>query len=170
MMPAVPELATARLRMRGWRPGDFDDFAAVFSDEQHCRYIGASCTREEAWRRFAITVGHWCLRGFGPWAVERLDTGVFVGSVGLWMPERWPELELGYWLSPGQLGHGFATEAAGAARDHAYRVLKRGRLVSFIHPDNLASQAVAARLGAVIEDTTVLKGIPCQRWRHPEPD
>lgn len=167
MMPVVPELTTARLRLRGWREADFNDFARVFSDEQHCRYIGASCPREEAWRRFALTVGHWCLRGYGPWAVERLDDGAFVGSVGLWKPERWPELELGYWLAPNQLGHGFATEAGLAARQHAYDALGESTLVSFIHPDNLPSQAVARRLGAAIEDETMLKGIPCQRWRHP---
>lgn len=169
-MPDVPVLDTERLHMRGWVQDDFPAFAAVFADEEHCRYIGGSCSEDDAWRRFAITVGHWSLRGYGTWAVTRRDTGELVGSIGLWNPGGWPEIELGYWLTRAGTGQGFATEAGAAARRYAYEVLGLGPIVSFIHPDNHASQAVVRRLGARLEAMITIKDIDCQRWRHPTLD
>src|SRR5690606_18513350 len=55
--------------------------------------------------------GHWALRGYGPWALERKDTGAFVGLCGPWYPEGWIEPEITWALMPGHHGLGFATEA-----------------------------------------------------------
>jgi RimJ/RimL family protein N-acetyltransferase len=48
----------------------------------------------------APILGHWTLKGFGYWAVEERASGAFVGCVGLWEPSGWPEVELGYWITP----------------------------------------------------------------------
>ena len=100
MIQNMPELETDRLRLRQWREDDIEPFAATFADEHSARFLGGSCSRDQAWRRMAALVGHWTLRGYGYWAVEEKRTGVFVGGVGLWFPDGWPELELGYWLMP----------------------------------------------------------------------
>ena len=46
----------------------------------------------------AVFVGHWALRGYGLWAAEERCTGKFVGRIGLWNPEGWPGLEVGWLL------------------------------------------------------------------------
>lgn len=94
-------------------------------------------------------LGQWTLRGHGQWAVEHTGTGQLLGRAGLHLPERdgWPGLEVGWTLHPDHWGHGFATEAGAAAIDYAFHVLGRDEVVSIIHPDNHASQAVARRLG-----------------------
>lgn len=164
------ELETERLLLRQWCQEDFEVYAAYYADPELARFIGGACDRPTAWRRLAAEVGHWTLRGFGFWAVEELDSGSLVGCVGLWRPEGWPELELGYWLLPAGQGYGYATEAGLRAREYAYDVLGKRTLVSYIHPDNEPSKRVAERLGARHEATIELLSFgPHCVYRHPAP-
>ena len=63
----------------------------------------------------ALFIGHWALRGYGWWAVEERATGEFLGRIGLYNPEGWPEIELGWLLSRQSWGRGLATEGGAAA-------------------------------------------------------
>lgn len=165
------ELTTERLRLRMWRDDDLPDYARFFADARQARFVGGACPDHEAWRRLAVVVGHWTLRGFGLWAVEERDGGAFVGCVGVQRPHGWPETELGYWLAASMQHRGYAIEAGRAAREHAYATLPIDTLVSFIHPDNRASIRVAERLGARLEGHVELLafGRHCV-YRHPGPD
>ena len=161
-------LETERLLLRLWRSEDFDQYAAYHADEELARFIGGACSRGQAWRRMAAELGHWTLRGYGFWALEEKDGGALAGCAGLWFPEGWPELELGYWLLPRAQGKGYATEAGLEARRHAYETLGAKTLVSYIHPENAASKRVAERLGARLEETIELLDFgPHGVWRHP---
>ena len=95
----MTQLETPRLHLRRWTYDDFDQFSEFYADYENAKYVGGQKTLDEAWRHFALLIGHWELNGFGFWAVEEKDTGSFVGCVGLWQSAGWPELELGYWLS-----------------------------------------------------------------------
>lgn len=161
---------TDRLRLRPWRQDDFEVFAAYYGQDPSARFVGGPMTRDRSWRLMAALVGHWALRGFGPWAAREKASGRVVGSIGLWQPEGWPELEVGYWLVETARGHGYATEAAARARDYAYAELGATTLVSYIHPDNEPSKRVADRLGAELEGTIELldHGPHCV-YRHPGP-
>ena len=102
------------------------------------------------------------------WAVEEKISGDFIGAIGLWEPEGWPELEVGYWLVESVHGKGYATEAAIKARDHAYNHLGAKTLVSYIDPDNEPSKAVAIRMGAKLESSIELLDLgPHCVYRHP---
>jgi RimJ/RimL family protein N-acetyltransferase len=72
---------------------------------------------------------------------------VLLGRCGLWHPEGWPGLEVGWKLARHAWGHGYATEAAGAAINWAWTVLDAPCLISVIHPENAPSVRVAERLG-----------------------
>jgi RimJ/RimL family protein N-acetyltransferase len=77
------------------------------------------------------------------------------------------ETALAYALSREAWGRGLATEAGRAALDWAFAALGVARVASFIAPGNLASQAVARRLGAACEGEAVLLGaMPVQWWVH----
>ena len=70
----IPNLQTERLIMRAPRGEDLDAWAAIMADPDVARYIApAPMTRDEAWRSIAAALGHWQLRGYGAWAVERLS-------------------------------------------------------------------------------------------------
>ena len=95
----------------------------------------------------AMHAGHWTLRGYGDWVVEQASDGEVLGRVGLWNPEGWPGLEIGWKLARHPWGHGYATEAGAAAMNWAWATLDARRLISIIHRDNAASMRVAERLG-----------------------
>jgi RimJ/RimL family protein N-acetyltransferase len=70
------------------------------------------------------------------------------------------ELEIGYRLDPAYWGRGIATEAARAVRDHAFNGLQLPRVISLVHPDNIASRRVAEKNGMTPEKETVFRGFP----------
>ena len=76
------------------------------------------------------------------------STGRWVGRAGPWQPEGWPEREVGWMLHRSAWGQGYASEAARACVDFAFGTLGWKTVGHMIHPDNLASQAVAARIGS----------------------
>lgn len=160
-MPTMPlELATERLLLRQFREDDLEAYAAIQADPVVARYVGegAPTDREESWRLMALFLGHWTLRGHGQYAVEERAGEAFVGRVGLWRPEGWPGLEIGWLIGRGRWGRGYATEAARAVTTAAFAALDIDRLISVIRPDNAASIRVARKLGGVHDDTIDLHG------------
>lgn len=148
-LPEIPVVETERLRLRPWREADLDPYAEMCADPEVMRYIGSGrgLDRDEAWRQIALFIGHWALRGYGLWAVEKRADESFIGRVGLWRPEGWPGLELGWFLGRAHWGHGYATEAGRAALDFAWETVHARRILSLIQPSNQASRRVAERLG-----------------------
>ena len=154
----IPQLETERLVLRAFTIDDFDAFASFMADEDVARYIApAPMTRAEAWRSLASSIGHWHLRGYGTWAVERKEDGAFMGRVGMINPEGWPALEIGWTLGKPYWGKGYATEAARASMRYAFLSQPVDKLISCIDPENRASQAVALRLGETKGERTELK-------------
>jgi RimJ/RimL family protein N-acetyltransferase len=171
MVVEIPTVTTARLRLRAFRAGDLDAYAAMQANPEVMRYLvmGRPSTPAEVWRTMLMSLGSWALRGYGMWACEEIDGGSFVGSVGIFHPLDWPEPEIAYSLDQPFWGKGFATEAAGAARDWLFENAPVKRAASFIRPDNLASKRVVERLGAVCERTFELRGSAYEYWVHHRP-
>ena len=144
-----PALETSRLLLRGWRARDLKPHAEIYADPEVMRYIGDGrvLDRDQSWRQVAMHIGHWALRGYGQWALERKEDGASLGRAGLWNPPGWPGLEVGWMLARHAWGQGYATEAGQAAIDWAWRTLDAPRLISVIQPGNAASIRVAERLG-----------------------
>jgi RimJ/RimL family protein N-acetyltransferase len=164
----IPTLTSARLLLRAFRAGDLDAYAAMQANPEVMRHLitGHTTTRVEVWRTMATFLGQWALRGYGMWAVEQLDGGAFVGSVGIFEPLDWPEPEIAYSLDRPFWRRGFATEAAMVARDWFFAHFPVGRVASFIRPENGASIRVVQRLGAVREGITELRGSTYELWVH----
>ncbi len=163
----IPVIETERLRLRGWEERDFPAYAAFRADSAHQAYLGNTMNEAEAWDYFCIDLGVWALRDYGIFAIARQADDRAIGYTGLWFPPDIEEPELAWSLFPGQTGQGYATEAAKAARSWAYETLSLPPLMSLIHPDNLASKAVAKRLGAAFEREMLLDGELRHLYRHP---
>jgi len=153
-------LETDRLTLRMFREDDFEEYARIAGDQQVTRYLsdGRPLERWEAWRQMAMIIGHWHLKGYGPWAVEEKSTGRLLGRIGFFNPEGWPGFELGWVLGRDSWGKGFATEGARRALDHAFSKMGRDHVISLIHPDNSASIRVAQRIGEKLEGRTEFFG------------
>ena len=164
-MTNIPEFESPRLRLRAFKNQDFEPMAEFYASEVSRSY-GGPCSRDEAWRKFAVYSGHWVLRGFGPWALEEKASGQFVGLCGMWFPEGFPEPEISWALIPRQHGKGYATEAARRALQAAYEDFGWKTAVSVIAADNAASHAVAQRLGAKVESRIAFRGGQADVYRH----
>ena len=149
----APVLDTENLILRGPELRDVEPMIAFLLDASRSGGFGAASNRGEAWRWFALNVGHWHIHGYGYFTIEMRDTGEAAGLCGIWNPEGWPEPELGWSLYEGFEGRGIAFEAAKRARQYAYEDLGMKTLTSNIVPGNDRSVALAERLGARYERT-----------------
>lgn len=148
---APPELRTARLVLRNWRTTDRAPFAALNADPEVMRHFPSTLTAEQSDQMVDAIVARWAVLRFGLWAVERVDTGEFIGFVGLSSP-TWssePLVEVGWRLARGHWGNGFATEAGRAvlAFGFAEVQLPQDEIVSFTTVENVRSRRVMERLG-----------------------
>ena len=127
---------------------------------------GTARSREQCAEVLSIYERHWETNGFGLFAVELRETGEFVGSVGLSIPEFLPEIlpavEVGWRLGRSQWGKGLATEAGRASLDFGFREVGLGRVVSIHQVGNHASARVMEKLGIGLELETVHP-----RWGRP---
>jgi RimJ/RimL family protein N-acetyltransferase len=144
-------IVTERLILRRWREADRAPFAVMNADPQVMRYMIAPLDRETS-DAFADRIDARLERqGFGLWALERRDTGEFIGFTGLnLMPEGTPGAggqEIGWRLAASSWHQGYATEAAKAAVDVAFNGLGLPEIWSITSVLNEPSRAVMRRLG-----------------------
>jgi RimJ/RimL family protein N-acetyltransferase len=142
------QLETPRLLLRLPRQEDFEAWAAFAADEVATRHIGGVQQRGAAWRGLAAMRGAWHLRGFAMFSVIEKASGQWVGRVGPFQPEAWPGTEVGWSIARDRWGRGYATEAASLCMDWVFDALGWDQAIHTIDPGNLASKAVATRLGS----------------------
>lgn len=150
-------ITSGRLVLRPWRDDDADFLLDLESRWDVVRFLGAHpttmSTREDALasiarRRAVDDPIH------GIWAITTAAEGRLVGNLLLKPIPRSAgepsdgadDVEVGWHLHPDAWGHGYATEAAEAVLDDAFR---RGlaKVVAVTNPANHSSQAVCRRLG-----------------------
>lgn len=152
----APEILTNRLRLRAYKQSDFKHYSGLMTSDR-ARYVDGPVTLGTAWNLFAAGAGRWALVGYGAWAIERRSDSASIGVIGLNHPiEPHHERELGWLLWSGFEGHGYATEAAQAARSFAFASLGWSELVSYIDKDNHPSIRLAERLGGQYDNEASL--------------
>jgi RimJ/RimL family protein N-acetyltransferase len=166
-----PVLETERLILRPFTEEDLDGYAAIMKEPEVTRFLGtgAPLTRAQAWENLAVIIGHQALRGYTQGAVVEKASGRLLGRCGLWNPEGWPGLEVGWTLARDAWGHGYATEAGAAWRDYAFQTLHAPELLSVIHPDNTGSIRVARRIGHHYQRDIEITGVRCLLYAQPNP-
>ena len=167
-------IESTRLVLRRIAPGDLPFFTRIHSVADVVRYTGhgrpRSAEETQAWLQ--ATLASYAELELGQLAVLRKADGALLGRCGLsdFVIESEPaanaiarawfgraqaptglaviqERELGYTFDAIYWGHGYATEAAQCVFAYEREVLKRGRVISVIHGDNVRSQRVAQRCG-----------------------
>ena len=150
-MGASPELRTARLVLRRWRPEDREPFAALNADPMVMLHFPAMLTRKESDALAGRIEWHFGHYGFGLWAVEIPSIAPFAGFIGLSVPSFeahfTPCVEVGWRLMKRHWGMGYATEGARAALQFGFERLGLNEIVSFTVPANVPSRRVMARIG-----------------------
>ena len=176
------QLETERLILRLPRLEDAEPFAELYQDPVAMEFIGGVHPAAADDPEFPVRMWleRWEKNGVGPLVAVRREDGVVVGRAGLhiwdtrtWTPASYEgagehaQPELGWALVRAHWGHGYATEAARAARDWA-RSLGIERLISVIAPANIRSQRVAEKLGCTPRETVTLFDTDAAVvWEHP---
>ena len=151
---------TRRLTFREMTTRDLDDMAVLLGDPAMMRYYPNVKDQDEALAWIRWNQGLYRHEGFGLWLVSLAATGEFADDCGLTPQEieGTTEIEVGYHIRPDLQGHGYATEAAAACRDHARDVLGTQRLTALPHVDNAPSRRVAEKIGLSHERDAVSRG------------
>jgi ribosomal-protein-alanine N-acetyltransferase len=161
----VPERRTERLLLRGWQNSDRRAFAAMNADLDVMRHFPSTLRTEQSDEMVDRHMQHWSERGYGLWAVQRLDNDEFIGFVGLHAPSFQahftPCVEVGWRLAHAHWGNGFAPEAALEALAFAFSEvsLPGDEVVSFTTAGNTNSRRVMEKLG--------LRRDPADDFDHP---
>ncbi|MDZ4262354.1 MAG: GNAT family N-acetyltransferase [Pseudomonadota bacterium] len=152
-MGMIMEIETERLRLRQWRASDFVTFAQINADPEVMKYfprVMSMAESNEFARKLQALISD---RGWGLWAVEERQSGVFIGFVGLHeSPTELsfsPCIEIGWRLGTAHWGRGYAVEAARAALKHAFVDLGFAEVCSFTSAINYRSRAVMERINMV---------------------
>jgi [ribosomal protein S5]-alanine N-acetyltransferase len=194
LLSAADHIETERLLLRLMNEGDLDFLIGMHGDADVARYIGSGNPRSpaetEQW--LADVLESYRRAQLGPLVAIRKADGIRVGRSGLsdaivevtaepgalrrmWFfshlapdgvaVEKQPEL--GYTFAREHWGQGYASEAARAVRDYALAHLSHPVVMSVIHAENRASQAVARKFGAAYLDDLFMAGRVYGRYIWP---
>lgn len=150
-------LTTPRLGLRTWLPSDLVPFAEINANEEVMRFFPKKLNREksaqlmEKYRTQMEKYGH-CY-----FATDRLDTGEFIGFIGLahqnYEAPFCPCTDIGWRLHPSAWGNGFATEGAKACLEFAFEKLGKKEIYAVAPSVNLPSIRVMKKIGMTFEGT-----------------
>jgi [ribosomal protein S5]-alanine N-acetyltransferase len=144
-------LHSARLGFRRWQESDRAHAIELWGDPQVTRYI-STCgfTLQDIEQRLAREIATEREHGLQYWPIFRLENDEHVGCCGLRPRASEPEVpELGFHIASRHWRRGYAFEAASRVIDYAFDVLGTPALFAGHNPQNVASQALLARLGFV---------------------
>jgi RimJ/RimL family protein N-acetyltransferase len=89
--------------------------------------------------------------GFGFYLVVAKESGEFIGMCGMVKRDSLEDIDIGFAFLPNSIGKGYGYEAASATLDYALNVLKLGRIVAIVDPQNVSSIALIKKIGLKYE-------------------
>lgn len=153
-------IETARLLLRPMRAEDTGDLLTIFADPAVMASFGGILfdhAHMERWVR--RNLDHQARHGYGLFSVILKTNGLLIGDCGLEQMEvGGAALELGYDFRSDHWNRGFATEAATAVRDYAFRILAIPQLISLIRQGNEPSRRVAEKIGMTLSEAIMRNG------------
>jgi RimJ/RimL family protein N-acetyltransferase len=162
-------IQTARLTLRPFSAGDFDDLYAYQSRPEVARYLHWDARdRAQAREALARQCAETTLRAEGDWltfAVVWRAAGKVIGEVGLKLVSReHRQGEIGFVFNPDHHGRGLATEAAEAMLTLGFGAIGWHRIIGSCdarnHPSARLMERIGMRREAHFRQNEMIKG----RW------
>lgn len=144
-------LTTPRLGLRLFMESDFDRFAEMNADPEVMRFFPNTLSQKEVGEYMERINAHYEKHGHCYFATDRLDTGEFIGFIGLAYQDYevpfCPCTDIGWRLHRSAWGNGFATEGAKACLEYAFHVLNKTEIYATAPKVNLPSIKVMKKIG-----------------------
>lgn len=147
------ELETKRLILRDWRESDHELFFRLNSDSEVMEHFPKVLSRQESDESVERMKKHINDHGYGLWAMELKDSGLFVGTTGIFNTNFeshfTPCHEVGWRLDKAHWGKGYAPEAAQASIAFGFNNLNLDEVVAITAVQNKNSRRVMEKLGMI---------------------
>lgn len=151
----MPELETARLRLRYWTDDDVEGWADMNADPDVMRFFRSPVDRDESRKEAAMLRVELKRQGYGWWVVEVKGSPGFSGVLVLddirFDAPFAPQREITWRFPTHAWGHGYASDGARALIDYAFGPLRWPEVVSFTAETNARSRMVMERLGMSLD-------------------
>ncbi|MEA5459415.1 GNAT family N-acetyltransferase [Arcicella sp. LKC2W] len=89
--------------------------------------------------------------GFGFYLVATKESNEAIGMCGMVKRDSLDDIDIGFAFLPNSIGKGYGYEAASATLDYALNVLKLGRIIAIVDPQNASSIALIKKIGLKYE-------------------
>lgn len=142
-------IETERLILRPPQEYDFGAFAKAQANVEFKKHTGGAINRVKAREDFEIWRQFWQLMDYGFFSIIDKETNQWVGRVGPTLRANSEFPEFGWSIIPSFQGKGYAQEAAIAVIKWAQSVLNWQEAYFCISKENLQSQKLASKLGAI---------------------
>lgn len=140
-----------RLGFRSWLTTDVTLMSELNSDPLVVEYFPKVLTPAETAAFVERMQGQFNEKGFCYFALDRLDTGEFIGFVGLseqtFESDFTPCIDIGWRLSSKHWNNGFATEGALRCLHYAFDVLELEKVYSICPVVNIKSERIMQKIG-----------------------
>ena len=159
-MPAM--IKTPRLLIKPWTAEDAEAFYELSLD------AGFTLFPINVYTQSSVeSAKEWIKNSAGKYSVKEIDSGKLLGMGGLtpWLLNDEALIDITYRLRESAWGKGYGMELARALVEYGFNTLKLPEITATITPDNIASKAIAAKLGFKFDKHIILKSVPTDLYR-----
>lgn len=140
-----------RLGFRNWTENDLTELSKLNADLEVMEHFPKTLTEKESAGLIRRFQNHYDKNGYNYFATEILDTGEFIGFIGLayqeYETEFTPATDIGWRLKRSAWGKGYATEGAKRCLEFAFSELGLEKVVSTCTIGNKNSEKVMKKIG-----------------------
>lgn len=140
-----------RLGFRKWRKEDLEEFAKLNADELVMEHFPNTLSKNEVIIFIEKLQAHYTENGFTYYATEILETGEFIGMIGLafqkYKTKFTPAIDIGWRLKRSAWGNGYATEGAKRCLEYGFKELGIHKIISVCTFKNVKSEKVMKKIG-----------------------
>jgi RimJ/RimL family protein N-acetyltransferase len=145
-------IETERLYLRELHVNDKKELMKVLSDPESMEFYPSPFSEEKVEKWIQWNIENYMTYKHGLWAVILKEGEVFIGDCGITMQDIGDETipEIGFHIIKEYCNKGYATEAALACKEYAFKVLHYPKIFSYTAVRNTPSQKVAEKIGLQI--------------------
>lgn len=146
-------IETKRLYLRELLIDDQKELMKVLSDSESMKFYPHPFSEEEVEKWIQWNIENYKKYKHGLWAVILKEGEIFIGDCGITMQNIENEIvpEIGFHIIKEYCNRGFATEAALACKEYAFKVLNYPKVFSYTTLPNIPSQKVAQKIGMILD-------------------